>query len=135
MPQTEDGCSKLRGLSVSWFLSKPFLQALFIAVCSIKLQLEQCTYICVQFPNYIAMGKGLLTNSKLCMILLSQELLKLNQDFQYNHFDRSVVSLAAAVIHYTHSLLTGRSLRANGSKFGMTSPIKKVLLLKMLTVT
>lgn len=121
------------GLSVSWFLPKPFLWALLIAVCSIKLQLEQCTYICVRFRNYIAMGKGLLMNLKL--ISLSQELLELNQDFQYNHFDGSVVSLAVAVIHYTRSLLTGPSLRANGSKFRMTSSTKKVLLLKMLAVT
>jgi len=57
-------------------LPKPCLQALFIAVCSITLQLEQCTYICVQFPNHIATAKGLLMNLKLCIISLSQELLE-----------------------------------------------------------
>lgn len=35
----EDECSELSGLSVSWFLPNPFLQALFAAVCCIKLQL------------------------------------------------------------------------------------------------
>lgn len=74
-------------------------------------------------------------NLKLCIILPSQELLELNQNFQYDQIDHSAVSLAAAAIHDTHSLLAAPSLRANGSKFRGTSPIQKVLLSKMLTVT
>lgn len=52
------------------FYLNPFCEHHLIAACSMKLQAEQWTWICVQFTNYIATGKGLHMNLKLCVIAL-----------------------------------------------------------------